>query len=1184
MGVTGLWRLIDASGKPVPVETLEGKILAIDISIWIYQVLQGYQDRRGHAVPNAHLLGLYNRICKLLYFKIKPVFIFDGGVPLLKKNTIAARKKHKAQLAGTAEKMKNDLLHNLMKHSLVKGVLAKQVSEKEQSTTNILNSNIKRVDDIFKLPELSSNLTEDHDSNDSDNTIELSPRKQVKWKGNIHNVDVNTDDFKSLPADVRYDILTDLKETRKQNSWGRLHEMPEDSQQFSGFQMKRLLKRRQVQESLEAAEREMGGKTLTLEELEKLMIDQGVDTKRNDKVFRIASNSTSRVIYINDPTNLKSNQENFENILTDLNQPSCSKNITTHAQLSAIPEESNSLIENINEYDLDDEWDSELKIVNKVVESPIIKKFFSKSSNPVLAYMQAQSGLSQEKILEFIQQNKEMMNNTAKNTETKRSKRKRVIIENKKIFAHNKRARVDSETCLETIEEMIQIKEEINSSDSAQDNDEQIERIKQKSSPPFENKTAISSESDSEDFVEVTDVPIPDIFQNKKIEITVKTDEKPNNEEDIFADIFETEPTEFNSLSELSFQEQSSEFLKNIKLNSSAQNYKSSELLQNNYFDDLKIEKLNPLIEEKFEINKTITNDSNRNNFNLINEKSLIQQSNKVQLIGKEFLNHEKENKNVPETVIKVSANISVDSKNNSSPTNIKPIVNINNNEHPLINLINKQQILSEEMINAKEIRKSNFTSSENVSPINNLITIKSTFSQLSSSETLIQEKKPSERVEQIITKLKNDEAEILTKVDKEEDLLDMRSQLEDEHQELVENIGKLERQATEVTEQMRSEAQELLRLFGIPYVIAPQEAEAQCAYLELLNLTDGTITDDSDIWLFGGRCVYKNFFNNDKKVMQYLIKDIEHHFKLTRPQMIQLALLVGSDYTLGIPGIGPVTALEILANFPSEGDDILQGLINFATWLRAGKIAAPGRTTLRNKLKNITVDLGFPSQAVAQAYLFPSVDESTEPFSWSKPNVVLLSDYTREKFGWTKIKFEEVMGPVMKKFLNDKSQKNLLNYFKIETVPRAIKQNLSKRVQKAVKMMGKEDDENEDSKNDDSNDEIEKKVKKKPKKQSANKKNIETIETSIEIFEDYKKNTELLETKFNVQQNEKRDECIPQREKDKTEALQKKLKAIEVFRKSTQGKKKTRKRLVRRPKNIIKKEAKLSESSSDSN
>ena len=72
---------------------------------------------------------------------------------------------------------------------------------------------------------------------------------------------------------------------------------------------------------------------------------------------------------------------------------------------------------------------------------------------------------------------------------------------------------------------------------------------------------------------------------------------------------------------------------------------------------------------------------------------------------------------------------------------------------------------------------------------------------------------------------------------------------------------------------------QELLELFGVPYLVAPMEAEAQCAFLDLIELTDGTITDDSDIWLFGGRTVYKNFFDQNKVVMEFKVDSIQHHY-----------------------------------------------------------------------------------------------------------------------------------------------------------------------------------------------------------------------------------------------------------------------------------------------------------------
>ncbi|KAK0172276.1 hypothetical protein PV328_005614 [Microctonus aethiopoides] len=1106
MGVTGLWRLIDASGKPVPLETLEGKVLAIDISIWIHQVLQGYQDCRGNAVPNAHLLGLFSRICKLLYFKIKPVFVFDGGVPLLKKNTIAARKKRKAIAAGKAVQMKNDLLHNLMKHSLIKGVLAHKTGEKVETSTSSSQKNSNQTDDMFMLPLLSTNLADDQDSNESDSSVELSPRKQTKWKGNIYSVDVTSDDFKALPVDVRYDILTDLKETRKQNSWGRLHEIPQETHQFSNYQMQRLLKRRKVQESLEEVEQEMGGKNLTLDELEKLMLEQGVDVQNRDAAFRIAADSTTRLIYINDLKALKSKSDSSNSVCEDSSKPGCSSERESDEPLPSIINESTNVVENIDEYDLDNAWDSDIEVIDKPIDNISIKKYFGKTAvNPALSYMIEHSGLSQEQILALLEQSRENVRNANKNE--KLPKRTKLNF-NDESNVPKKRGKIISESNVESVNETIEIKEELKT-------------------PPLESPN-ISSDSESDGFVEVPDVPVPHrVVEKNSMEITVKPVEKFDNTEDIFADVFESKSVSHDTSIDSSSNKDDS--IKNVTIDQ----LEEIKILNSSAVKEPEI------IPEPIEFNSSIEE-------KLVNHAS-SQNANSPENNQQKSLESQEE---IPQAVDEDLSEISAKSDSNQ-------------NSHVLIVNTSSTSIEKDQSSEREESKQSP------TEPTN--------------------ERGISERVENIIVRLNADREEILANIDKSDELLNLKSQLENKNQELQEHIGKLDRQATEVTEQMRNDAQDLLRLFGIPYVVAPQEAEAQCAHLEMINLTDGTITDDSDIWLFGGRCVYKNFFNNAKRVMEYRSKDIEHHFKLTREQMIQLALLVGSDYTIGISGIGPVTGLEILASFPAEGNDLLRGLTKFSSWIKAGRQAGPGRASLRNKLKNVVVDQSFPSQAVVQAYLFPTVDESKEIFTWSKPNLVLLSDYTREKFGWSKLKFDETIGPVMKRLTDTKSQKNIMSYFKVQTVPKSIDENLSKRVQKAVRMMNKNDAAvGDDSDNiEETLENVKKNVGKKSRKTTRKKKKGESNDDNEGDDEQGKNEVDVLNKDLPIimmKDGKNTEEYIPQREKEREAALQKKLRAIEIFNKSRKGPGKSSKRNVRPARKIVQKEAQLSESSSDTN
>ncbi|KAJ3703791.1 hypothetical protein LUZ61_007496 [Rhynchospora tenuis] len=101
MGIKGLTKLLaEHAPRAAMRRTMEdyaGREVAIDASLCIYQFLIVVGRRGVETLTNeagevtSHLLGMFNRTIRLLEAGIKPVYVFDGQPPLLKKEELAKR-------------------------------------------------------------------------------------------------------------------------------------------------------------------------------------------------------------------------------------------------------------------------------------------------------------------------------------------------------------------------------------------------------------------------------------------------------------------------------------------------------------------------------------------------------------------------------------------------------------------------------------------------------------------------------------------------------------------------------------------------------------------------------------------------------------------------------------------------------------------------------------------------------------------------------------------------------------------------------------------------------------------------------------------------------------------------------------------------------------------------------------
>jgi len=137
-------------------------------------------------------------------------------------------------------------------------------------------------------------------------------------------------------------------------------------------------------------------------------------------------------------------------------------------------------------------------------------------------------------------------------------------------------------------------------------------------------------------------------------------------------------------------------------------------------------------------------------------------------------------------------------------------------------------------------------------------------------------------------------------------------------------------RQTSRITLDMVQDAWKLLTLLGLPCIQAKSEGEAQAAHICIKKEGYAVCSQDFDSLLFGAPVLIRNMATTGRRKLPGKNVHIDviperidlgetlDRLGLTRDQLIDLAILMGTDFNEGVPGIGPKKGLALIKEMGS--------------------------------------------------------------------------------------------------------------------------------------------------------------------------------------------------------------------------------------------------------------------------
>ena len=124
--------------------------------------------------------------------------------------------------------------------------------------------------------------------------------------------------------------------------------------------------------------------------------------------------------------------------------------------------------------------------------------------------------------------------------------------------------------------------------------------------------------------------------------------------------------------------------------------------------------------------------------------------------------------------------------------------------------------------------------------------------------------------------------------------------------------IARLDSRTQRLTDTIVETTRGLLERLDVPVVDAPAEGEAQAAVMARRGQVDYAGSEDYDTLLFGAPLTVRQLTSSgDPELMDF--EATLDELALTWEQLVDVAILCGTDFNEGISGVGPKTAVDLI-------------------------------------------------------------------------------------------------------------------------------------------------------------------------------------------------------------------------------------------------------------------------------